>query len=167
MKILRFLSAVFVAAFCCPEIYCDDAVKVQIGDWFGLDREMVTIRKAAERNDCEDEDFLLLLAIRKQENGRPGREFGILHPRCLVLIKKCPEKSLDIQAGWAAATIIKNRLRWARAGCKPDFITFLGNCYCPFEIDPVGNINWKKNVRFWFEKFKQARRPLCLFATHL
>jgi len=108
-------------------------------------KEYSIIKAAADRNNCVGEDLIILFAIRKAENGRPGREFGILHPRAI-------DTNLNTQAGWAAATIVKNRVRWAGKG---DFITFLGNRYCPVgaENDPTGlNNNWIKNVKSWVRK---------------
>lgn len=146
MEFVSILTGMFWALVCCPEVYCNGAVRVAQVD------ELATIIAAAERNNCRGDDLLILLAIRKHENGGPGREFGILHPKALALIEAEPEKSLDIQAGWAAATIVSNRYRWEPG--YGDFISFLGNRYCPYETDPQGNINWKRNVRYWFEKFK-------------
>jgi hypothetical protein len=121
----------------------------------GLGDEGPTIIEAALRNVCLGDDFVILLAIRKSENGSAGREFGILHPKCLKQIQKHPEKSLDIQAGWAAATIVKNRIRWDLAGNPGSFINFLGDRYCPeTTADPDGNANWKRNVKYWIDKFK-------------
>lgn len=152
---MNTLIAIALAILSCPEYFCDGAVRVQV-DRDPLEAELPVILRAAYRNNCQGEDLLILLAIRKAENGRPGREFGILHPRCLAEIKNRPKDSLDIQAGWAAATIVKNRRRYEEMGFSKyqDFICFLGNRYCPTKIDPQGNINWKKNVRYWFEKFK-------------
>ena len=111
-----------------------------------FEAEIPTIRIAAERNGIvfDSDDWFLLLAIRLQENGRDGLQFGIMNSKAY---------NLDTQAGWAAATIIKNRARWIERG-RPcyDFIEFLANRYCPAEDDPEGNINWKQNVRYWFEK---------------
>jgi len=118
-------------------------------------KELPTIWQAAVRNKCYCDDFLILLAIRKAENGGPGREFGILHPKCLAQIEREPERSLDIQAGWAAATIVKNKIRWHNADRPGDFIMFLGERYCSEEADPQGHINWVRNVKFWFKKFKR------------
>ena len=141
------LSAAFVQADCpaCDKEHCK------------LLEELPVIKKAAARNGCKGDDFIILLAIRKAENGRPGLEFGILHPKALKLIKNEPERSLDIQAGWCAATIVKNRARWEKTDKKEDFITFLGGRYCPVgaENDPDGlNKNWIKNVKYWFNKLK-------------
>lgn len=115
-----------------------------------FEAEIPTIRKAAERNDVKfgSDDWFILLAIRKAENGRDGLQFGVMNPKAY---------NLDTQAGWASATIIKNRARWIERG-RPcyDFIEFLSNRYCPPEDDPEGNVNWKRNVRFWSEKLKQG-----------
>ena len=140
-----------LSLFVVPDI---DAVRVRVEGTGGLEDEINTITRAAERNGCYGEDYLLLLAIRKAENGRAGRQFGILHPKALAQIAAAPGRSLDIQAGWAGATIVKNRRRWQRAGCEGDFIDFLGDRYCPKQADEQGNFNWKKNVRYWFERFK-------------
>ena len=43
-------------------------------------------------------------------------------------------------------TIRNNYQRWQSAGEKEDFITFLGNRYCPKECDSVGNKNWIRNM---------------------
>ena len=84
----------------------------------------------------------IVAAIRFAENGGKGREYGILHPRVKPTYRS--------QAGWCAATVQKNFDRWTKAGKKGDFITFLGNRYCPVgaENDPTGlNKHWIKNVR--------------------
>lgn len=132
---------------------CDGAVNVGNPK---LQKELPVIIRAAERNKCRGDDLLILFAIRLAENGRPGREFGVLHPRCLEQIEKTPERSLDIQAGWAAATIVRNRARWLRAGCRADFIDFLADRYCPREVDAQGNRNFKRNVKFWFKRFRDG-----------
>lgn len=122
-----------------------------------LVEELPIIKKAAERNNCIGDNFFILLAIRKAENGSPGREFGILHPRCLAEIRRRPNCSLSIQAGWAAATIVKNRLRWMAAKSPGEFIGWLADRYCPPSEDLEGNRNWKRNVKYFYEKFKNER----------
>lgn len=111
-----------------------------------LKAEWPTIKRAADRNRCVGDDYLLLLAIRKAENGRAGLEFGIMNPKA---------NNLDKQAGWAAATIVKHHKRFGDEKVTAEFIDSLANRYCPAAVDPEGNRNWKKNVRFWFEKFKR------------
>lgn len=44
-------------------------------------------------------------------------------------------------------TIRNNHKRWLNSDKSKDFITFLGDRYCPAKDDPQGNINWKKNVK--------------------
>jgi len=112
--------------------------------------EYNSIKTAADRNNCTGEDLLILFAIRKAENGPKGLEFGVMHP-------KAKNTNLNIQAGWAAATIVKNRQRWEDAGKPEDFITFLGKKYAPVgvENDPEGlNVNWVKNVKYWIDRLK-------------
>jgi len=132
---------------------CGGAVQTEHDCWFGLDKEISTIYSAAMRNGCKGVDFLLLCAIRKAENGDKFREFGIIHPACEAAMEAEPNRTIDIQAGRAAATIMKNRKRWAEAGMPGTFIEFLADKYCPKECDTVGNLNWKRNVKFWFKKF--------------
>jgi len=151
MKAIKLLSAIVAGTGVILGVIpqCDGAVcKGRIT----LKAEIPVIRKAAERNGIEfgSNDWFILLAIRKAENGRSGCEFGIKHP-------KAWNTNLDTQAGWAAATIRKNRVRWSDAGMQSYFINFLADRYCPKECDAVGNLNWKKNVRFWFRKFKEVK----------
>ena len=44
-------------------------------------------------------------------------------------------------------TIRNNITRWEKAGKPGDYIDFLANRYCPPSADPIGNRNWKKNVK--------------------
>jgi len=44
-------------------------------------------------------------------------------------------------------TIRNNHTRWIRAGKPGKFLDFLADRYCPKSADPVGNRNWKKNVK--------------------
>lgn len=103
--------------------------------------ELEIITKAAERNGCYGDDFLILLAIRKAENGGPGNEFGV---------QKVQSTDLDTQAAWAAATIVKNRGRWREAGRPDSFTQFLSRRYCPLNSEI-----WESNVKHWFERLKK------------
>jgi len=116
--------------------------------------ELPIIKKAAIRNKCVSDDYLLLLAIRKAENGRSGCEFGVKHPRAW-------DTNLDTQAGWAAVTIVKHHKRFGSGKVTIQFINSLADRYCPKSCDFIGNRNWKKNVRFWFEKFKREGVETC------
>lgn len=114
--------------------------------------EYKVILNAAKRNNLAAEDYDLLFSIRKSEAGGPRREFGIIHPKCEAEMDKRPNETLDIQAGWAANTIRKNRARWEKAGKPGDFITFLGKRYAPKGVsnDPTNlNKNWIDNVSTW------------------
>lgn len=113
--------------------------------------ELKIIRKEAIENHCTGELFYVLLAIRKAEGGRKGLEFGVLHP-------KARNTNLEVQAGWASATVAKNYQRWKNAGCPDDFIIFLGNRYCPVgaDNDPDGlNKYWITNVKYWYAKLRE------------
>lgn len=105
--------------------------------------EYDTIMDAAVNNGIsrdDHENLSVLFAIRKTENGGPGVEFGVLHP-------KAKGTNLRTQAGWAAATIMKNRGRHDPK--KGEFIPFLKSRYAPDNVanDPKGlNANWLKNA---------------------
>tara|TARA_Y100000310_G_scaffold282466_1_gene303730 strand:+ start:108 stop:626 length:519 start_codon:yes stop_codon:yes gene_type:complete len=87
----------------------------------------------------------IVAAIRFAENGGPGREYGVLHPRVKPTYRS--------QAGWCAATVQKNWDRYIKAGLNPTdivgYIAFLGKKYCPVgaKNDPHGlNRHWIRNV---------------------
>jgi hypothetical protein len=111
--------------------------------------EIAVIRKAAERNDLKygSENWYILLAIRKAENGGAGREFGIMNEKA---------HDLDSQAGWCAASIIKSRARWVKAGKPEGFVTFMGRRYCPPDDHPL-NKNWVGNVNHWRDKLRRQK----------
>lgn len=44
-------------------------------------------------------------------------------------------------------TIRNNHRRWIKAGRPGDYLDFLADRYCPPSADPVGNRNWKRNLR--------------------
>jgi hypothetical protein len=108
--------------------------------------EHVTIMEAAKANRCSHPVLVCVLhAIRTAENGRPGLEFGVMHPRA-----KDQPNSLRVQAGWAAATVSKNLTRWLDSGEDVDFITYLGRRYAPVGVknDPTNlNQHWVGNVK--------------------
>ena len=102
--------------------------------------EDAIMNHVAEEYKLNPAQHKLLKAIRKQENGGPGREFGVLHPDAMRY-KDDPYKSYVTQAHWAAGTIKKRYTgdvdkfakRWAPVGAKND---------------PKGlNKNWAKNVK--------------------
>ena len=97
----------------------------------------------------------IVAAIRYQEDGRAGREYGCLS-------KYAKDKTYRKQAGECAFTVQKNYDRWVKAGRPDDFITFLGGRYCPLD-DPrdKGGLNkyWIPNVTKFYKRFagKNAR----------
>jgi len=105
--------------------------------------------------------YAFTLAVRQQESGRPGREFGILHPDAL-------DTDLETQLEWFLATLLKDSIRWHTGKLwhgwnKSDFVDFLQ--YFARKYAPVGdpqNLNrfWEVNVRFLYELFssKNGRR---------
>ena len=52
-------------------------------------------------------------------------------------------------------TIRNNHCRWQKAGQPGEFVDYLGNVYCPKSADPVGNGNWRRNVKAIMKKGKQ------------
>jgi len=55
-------------------------------------------------------------------------------------------------------TIRNNWDRWEKAGQRGDFIDFLGNRYCPPSVDPKGNRNWRRNVKYFVARDLTKRR---------
>ena len=101
------LSLSSVSSECAPstlaaEVGSGPAFAVYVGE------ETETILAAARRNGLGDEQTILLFAIRKAENGPAGREFGVMAAGAI-------DTNLDTQAGWAAATIARNRQRYLDA----------------------------------------------------
>lgn len=88
----------------------------------------------------------ILAAVRYAENGRQGREYGVLHPKA---VGEC----YRTQAGWSAATIQKQFDRYVISGGDPKdvaaYLVSLRNRYCPIgaDNDPDGlNSHWLRNV---------------------
>jgi len=91
----------------------------------------------AEMRPCFER---LLMAIRKAENGRSGREFGIMDKRA---------DTLDSQAGWCAATVRNTYARWLATDQSVPFLVALRDRYAPIgaDNDPGGlNEHWLRNV---------------------
>jgi hypothetical protein len=121
--------------------------------------EYPIIMTAAKRNgiaETDHDNLATLFAIRKAENGKPGKEFGVLHPKAKGQKGESREKTLDRQAGWAAATIISKRRSHEASKEGGDFVQYLGSKYAPVgaENDPSNlNKNWHKNVSGWRDVF--------------
>jgi hypothetical protein len=118
-----------------------------------LPKEIPVIRAAAERNGIKygSDDWFLLLAIRKSENGKPGREFGILNSKAY---------NLDLQAAWCACTIRNQHKRSGIKEVNDKYIASLAARYCPVGAvnDPKGlNKNWIRNVTYWYKLLKGVK----------
>lgn len=90
----------------------------------------------------------IVAAIRFAENGKPGREYGVLGAGVRRDMKRKGD-TYRPQAGWCAATVQKTYDRWTKAGKPGEFIVFLGKRYCPVgaDNDPTGlNKHRIKNV---------------------
>ena len=104
----------------------------------GGGREALVIRREAERTGV---DAALLAALRRTENGGPGREFG-------VLAVKAPD--LDSQARVAANTVRNTIQRFEQGGARAidphtgrysdEFLRYFSARYAPLGVanDPAG-----------------------------
>jgi hypothetical protein len=123
------------------------ALLASLGFSASMASESAVITAAVARNIQEAEmrpSFeRLLAAIRKAENGREARAFGIMHPAA---------NCIDSQAGWCAATCRNTYARWLATDQSVPFLVYLRDRYAPLKSDndPTGlNKNWLKNVVFF------------------
>lgn len=130
-------------------------------------KEYPVIMTALKRNEIPDTDYdnvALAFSIRKAEAGKQGKEFGVLAPKAGMKPGETPEQTLDRQAGWAAATIVKNRKRFQEGGGKGDFIQFMGGRWAPIGVsnDPTNlNKNWVPNVSKFHKDYINCTGPNC------
>jgi hypothetical protein len=126
--LVSFLFIVIVILFC---LVCR-AEEIDLPQ-----EEIRVITEVADKYKLVGNSRLLLFVIRKVENGRPGREFGVLHPRAI-------NTNFRNQCEWAAGTISKR---------------FSGNLrlfalrWCPPSVHPL-NKNWLRNAEFYMTKWK-------------
>ena len=109
--------------------------------------EDTVIERVADEYGLEGKERALLWAIRKAENGRQGREFGILAPEAMRFENSDPVASFVTQAKWAAGTIKKRYTGNLKA---------FSERFAPIgaENDPTNlNKNWRKNVSFYMRKY--------------
>lgn len=104
-------------------------------------------------------DARLLAAIRKAENGGPGREFGVV---------STPAPTYHEQATIAANTIRNNVARYetergysavVNGRYTDEFIRYLSGIYAPIGVanDPTGlNVNWTRNVSNFYRSIDYA-----------
>ena len=108
--------------------------------------EKILINKVANEYGLTGDARLLLFVIRKVENGRPGREFGVLNPEAIRFSDG--RLSFLIQARWAAGTIKKRYTGDLKA---------FADRWCPVgaKNDPKGlNKNWLSNVLYYMDKWE-------------
>ena len=115
--------------------------------------EYEMILNAAKRNGIDENDhetMSMLYAIRSTENGRAGKEFGVLHKNAVGK----PGQTLDKQAGWASSILMKRKSEWEGMDSTTQaqyngFPHYLQSKYSPTigaTNDPKGlNNNWLKN----------------------
>lgn len=128
--------------------------KIQKKDGLDALKDLYDAIKTNIRPELHDKLAPLVASIRYAENGRSGREYGILHPNV--------EPTYRSQAGWCAATVQKNwdRYRKQNGDTKnfDEYIAFLGSRYCPIDDprDTMGlNKHWKINVQTFYKKFSK------------
>lgn len=96
--------------------------------------------RVARQYDLTPWQTKALLCVRVIENGKPGREYGVLHPKAL---NRHEDGTQYIQAQWAAGTI-KKRLP------NPSAIESFANRWAPIgaDNDPNGlNNHWLGNFK--------------------
>lgn len=129
-----------------------------------LKTEWPKIREVALQHGV---DPLFMLAIRHAENGRPGREFGVLDgesndfDRQLSKSTKTIRGFLDTYPHNPLIMMI-NGSGFRRLVYTEAFILFAQRRYCPIgaENDPEGlNKNWATNVSKHYYSFVRASSP--------
>lgn len=109
-------------------------------------QEFPDVIDAAKVNGCWTRRRLaLLLAIRKQEAGGPGIEYGIVCKR---------GSSYRVQAGWCAATISKFLDRPGRRWINEFEIRRLAQKYTPEDRPGI----WADNVIHWYTRLTAVFR---------
>lgn len=169
----NYMTTLFVVGGCLLWGTFVSAHELPSGKYGCIDRSVAAIQKkdgprAAEafvdavkvniRPEHYDLLVPILAAVRHAENGRAGREYGVLHPKAL-------DKSYRTQAGWSAATIQKQFDRYCKAGGDPKdvaaYLVSLRDRYCPIgaDNDPLGlNSHWLKNVTKFRYRFVKGRK---------
>lgn len=147
MKIL--IPILFLASILpCQQAYANAFHAIWAKDGAAHSMEFVDAIVVNIRPELDYKLAPIVAAIRYAENGRAGREYGILHPKCPPTYRG--------QAGWCAATVQKNYDRWVLAGKPGLFLAYLARRYAPIDVDndPNGlNEHWLRNVTFFYNKF--------------
>jgi hypothetical protein len=101
--------------------------------------------------------YAFMLAVRMCEQGRKGREFGVMAQGAI-------DTDLETQAEWTMSTLVKDTKRWhtdtlANGKKKSDyagFIFYFGDKWCPIgaENDPNNlNQHWLPNFQKFYSLF--------------
>ena len=100
--------------------------------------------------------YAFMLAVRMAEQGRKGREFGVMAQGAI-------DTDLETQAEWTMATLIKDTKRWYTGelakGKKedyPSFVFYFADKWCPIgaDNDPNNlNKNWLPNFQKYYSLF--------------
>lgn len=101
--------------------------------------------------------YAFMLAVRMCEQGKKGREFGVLAQGAI-------DTDLETQAEWTMSTLVKDNKRWhtdtlANGKKKSDytgFIFYFADKWCPIgaDNDPNNlNQNWLPNFQKYYSLF--------------
>ncbi|MEN6455801.1 MAG: hypothetical protein ABFD10_16245 [Prolixibacteraceae bacterium] len=101
--------------------------------------------------------YAFMLAVRMTEQGRAGREFGVMAQGAI-------DTDLETQAEWTMSTLVKDTKRWyadtlANGKKKSDyagFIFYFGDKWCPIGADnDPNNLNqyWIPNFQKYYSLF--------------
>ena len=151
---MRFL---LLWAFVAPAFGFDAVSAIEAKDGAAAAAKFQDAIEVNIREDLRDELAPIVAAIRHAENGRDGREYGVLGSGVERDMKRRGE-TYRTQAGWCAATVQKTYDRWTKAGKPGEFVVYLGKRYCPVgaDNDPQGlNRHWVKNVTAWRKKIAE------------
>ena len=102
--------------------------------------------------------YAFMLAVRMCEQGRKGREFGVMAQGAI-------DTDLETQAEWTMSTLIKDTKRWhtdtlangKKKSDYPGFIFYFGDKWCPIGADnDPNNLNkyWLPNFQKFYSLFK-------------
>jgi len=94
-------------------------------------------------------------AVRQQESGPEGLEFGIMHP-------EAKNTDLQTQLEWFLYTLMKDSIRWHtgklwnnwRKEDFSDFIAYFARKYAPPEASDLNKV-WESNVRKYYVMFRK------------
>ena len=113
---------------------------------------LIALRVAKEMN-LTPYQTRLLLAIRASENGREGREYGVL---------SVPASTQEEQAKVTARSIRNNWKQWEEAGKPEDFISFMATRWCPIGCDNDNGTNkyWSYNIRYFLKILEGERHKV-------